>query len=84
MRGQLILNLNSYISEGERGKRSIKNSNGCKVIDERDDGGYSTPVKCSGTEGNIYFPKFKKKNDTVEYGLNIWVFSQKNLRKGAL
>ena len=58
----------------------LKSAPGCKVIDERDDGGYSTPVECSGTD-ETYISRIRK-DDTVEYGLNIWVVSD-NLRKGA-
>ena len=73
------IEFDSYISE-EEAREVLENSNGCKVIDERDDGGYSTPVECSGTD-ETYISRIRK-DDTVEYGLNIWVVSD-NLRKGA-
>ena len=73
------IEFDSYISE-EEAREILENSSGCKVIDERDDGGYSTPVECSGTDET--FISRIRKDDTVEYGLNIWVVSD-NLRKGA-
>jgi len=73
------IEFDSYISE-EEAREILENSSGCKVIDERDDGGYSTPVECSGTD-ETYISRIRK-DDTVEYGLNIWVVSD-NLRKGA-
>ena len=73
------IEFDSHISEDEA-REVLENSSGCKVIDERDDGGYSTPVECSGTD-ETYISRIRK-DDTVEYGLNIWVVSD-NLRKGA-
>jgi aspartate-semialdehyde dehydrogenase len=73
------IEFDSHISE-EEAREVLENSSGCKVIDERDDGGYSTPVECSGTD-ETYISRIRK-DDTVEYGLNIWVVSD-NLRKGA-
>ena len=73
------IEFDSYISE-EEAREILESSSGCKVIDERDDGGYSTPVECSGTD-ETYISRIRK-DDTVEYGLNIWVVSD-NLRKGA-
>ena len=73
------IEFDSHISE-EEAREILENSSGCKVIDERDDGGYSTPVESSGTD-ETYISRIRK-DDTVEYGLNIWVVSD-NLRKGA-
>ena len=73
------IEFDSYLSE-EEAKEVLDNSNGCKVIDEREDGGYLTPVECSGRD-EAFISRIRK-DDTVEYGLNMWIVSD-NLRKGA-
>ena len=53
---------------------------GITVIDERRDGGYATPVDCSG-EDTTFVSRIRQ-DPTIPYGLNLWVVSD-NLRKGA-
>jgi aspartate-semialdehyde dehydrogenase len=53
---------------------------GVLVIDNREDGGYATPVECAG-EDATYVSRIRK-DPTVENGLSMWIVSD-NLRKGA-
>ena len=64
--------------------KSIKNilnqSNGCKVIDERKDGGYITPVEAEG-KFNTFISRIRNDNSNKR-AVNMWVVSD-NLLKGA-
>ena len=53
---------------------------GCKVIDERKDGGYITPLEAEGNY-TTYISRIRKDNSNVK-AINIWVVSD-NLLKGA-
>ncbi|MEM9524859.1 MAG: aspartate-semialdehyde dehydrogenase [Pseudomonadota bacterium] len=53
---------------------------GVIVIDERQDGGYMTPVECVGDFAT--FVSRVRQDPTIENGLNLWCVSD-NLRKGA-
>ena len=53
---------------------------GCKVIDERKDGGYITPIEAEG-DYTTYISRIRKDNSNVK-AINIWVVSD-NLLKGA-
>ena len=53
---------------------------GCKVIDERKDGGYITPIEAEG-DYITYISRIRKDNSNVK-AINIWVVSD-NLLKGA-
>ncbi len=53
---------------------------GCKVIDERNDGGYITPVEAEG-DYSTFISRIRKDNSNVK-AINIWVVSD-NLLKGA-
>jgi len=53
---------------------------GCKVIDERKDGGYITPLEAEG-DHTTYISRIRKDNSNVK-AVNIWVVSD-NLLKGA-
>ena len=50
------------------------------VIDQRDDGGYITPIECV-SEDAVYVSRIRR-DPTVNNGLALWVVSD-NLRKGA-
>ena len=50
------------------------------VFDNREDGGYITPLECQG-EDATYVSRLRK-DPTVENGLAFWCVSD-NLRKGA-
>ena len=53
---------------------------GCKVIDERKDGGYITPLEAEG-DHTTYISRIRKDNSNVK-AINMWVVSD-NLLKGA-
>ncbi len=53
---------------------------GCKVIDERRDGGYVTPLEAEG-DYTTFISRIRKDNSNVK-AINIWVVSD-NLLKGA-
>ena len=58
----------------------LSNAPGCKVIDERKDGGYITPFEVEG-DYTTYISRIRKDNSNVK-AINIWVVSD-NLIKGA-
>ena len=58
----------------------LKNAPGCKVIDERKDGGYITPIEAEG-DYTTFISRIRKDNSNVK-AINIWVVSD-NLLKGA-
>ena len=58
----------------------LNNAPGCKVIDERKDGGYITPLEAEG-DYTTYISRIRKDNSNVK-AINIWVVSD-NLLKGA-
>ena len=58
----------------------LSNAPGCKVIDERKDGGYITPIEAEGNY-TTYISRIRKDNSNVK-AINIWVVSD-NLLKGA-
>ena len=52
----------------------------CKVIDERKDGGYITPIEAEG-DYTTYISRIRKDNTNIK-AINLWVVSD-NLLKGA-
>ena len=63
--------------------RDLLNSfDGCKVIDERTDGGYSTPLEAEGK--NETFISRIREDKTINNGLNLWIVSDNLLRGAAL
>jgi aspartate-semialdehyde dehydrogenase len=69
---------NSY--DFENVIKILNNAPGCKVIDERKDGGYITPLEAEG-DYTTYISRIRKDNSNVK-AINIWVVSD-NLLKGA-
>ena len=63
-------------------KKALDNFDGCKVIDERTDGGYSTPLEAEGR--NETFISRIREDKTVKNGLNLWIVSDNLLRGAAL
>ncbi|MDB3858141.1 aspartate-semialdehyde dehydrogenase [Pelagibacteraceae bacterium] len=61
-------------------KKIFEQSPGCKVIDERKDGGYITPIEAEG-DYTTYISRIRKDNSN-EKAINLWVVSD-NLLKGA-
>ncbi|MDC1212412.1 aspartate-semialdehyde dehydrogenase [Pelagibacteraceae bacterium] len=60
--------------------RILNNAPGCKVIDDRKDGGYITPIEAEN-DYTTYISRIRKDNSNVK-AINIWVVSD-NLLKGA-
>tara|TARA_A100001011_G_scaffold384568_1_gene457369 strand:+ start:367 stop:1356 length:990 start_codon:yes stop_codon:yes gene_type:complete len=61
-------------------KRILNNAPGCKVVDERKDGGYITPAEAE-EDYTTYISRIRKDNSNVK-AVNLWVVSD-NLLKGA-
>ena len=60
--------------------RILKKAPGCKVVDDRNDGGYMTPLEVEG-DYTTYISRIRKDNSNVK-AINMWVVSD-NLLKGA-
>ena len=60
----------------------LNNFEGCKVIDERSDGGYVTPLEAEGKDET--FISRIREDKTIENGLNLWIVSDNLLRGAAL
>ena len=63
-------------------KEALDNFEGCKVIDERVDGYYSTPVEAEGKDET--FISRIREDKTIKNGLNLWIVSDNLLRGAAL
>ncbi len=63
-------------------KEALDNFEGCKVIDNRSDGGYSTPIDAEGK--NETFISRIRKDKSIKNGLNLWIVSDNLLRGAAL
>ncbi len=66
----------------EKVREALNNFDGCKVIDERADGGYSTPLEAEGKDET--FISRIREDKTIENGLNLWIVSDNLLRGAAL
>ena len=66
----------------EEVRSALVNFPGCKVIDERIDGGYSTPLEAEGKDET--FISRIREDKTTKHGLNLWVVSDNLLRGAAL
>ncbi len=64
----------------EKARELLREAPGVLVVDKPEDGGYVTPVESVG-EYATYVSRIRA-DDTLEFGLNLWVVSD-NLRKGA-
>ena len=63
-------------------REALDNFEGCKVIDERSDGGYSTPLEAEGNDAT--FISRIREDKTINNGLNLWIVSDNLLRGAAL
>ncbi|MDA0655099.1 MAG: aspartate-semialdehyde dehydrogenase [Proteobacteria bacterium] len=61
-------------------RKILRQAPGLIVVDEREDGGYVTPVETTG-EDAVYVSRIRE-DSTVDNGLAFWVVAD-NLRKGA-
>jgi len=67
---------------GNQIKDALDNFEGCKVIDNRSDGGYSTPIDAEGK--NETFISRIRKDNSKKNALNMWIVSDNLLRGAAL
>ena len=63
-------------------RKALDSFQGCKVIDERTDGGYSTPIEAEGKDET--FISRIREDKTIKNGLNLWIVSDNLLRGAAL
>jgi aspartate-semialdehyde dehydrogenase len=61
-------------------RAALRDAPGVSVVDQREDGGYITPLECVG-EDAVFVSRIRK-DPTVAHGLSFWCVSD-NLRKGA-
>ena len=66
----------------EKVRNALNSFEGCKVIDERIDGGYSTPLEAEGKDET--FVSRIREDKTIKNGLNLWIVSDNLLRGAAL
>ena len=66
----------------EKVREALDNFEGCKVIDERSNGGYSTPIEAEGRDET--FISRIREDKTINNGLNMWIVSDNLLRGAAL
>ncbi|MGH7006746.1 MAG: aspartate-semialdehyde dehydrogenase, partial [Alphaproteobacteria bacterium] len=64
----------------EAARAALGKAPGVVVVDEREDGGYITPLECAGKDP-VYVSRIRR-DATVANGLAFWCVSD-NLRKGA-
>ena len=66
----------------EQIKKALNSFDGCKVIDERIEGGYSTPLEAEGKDET--FISRIREDKTIKNGLKLWIVSDNLLRGAAL
>ena len=66
----------------EKIRDALNNFEGCKVVDEREDGGYSTPIEAEGKDET--FISRIREDKTIKNGINLWIVSDNLLRGAAL
>ena len=66
----------------EKVREALNSFDGCKVFDERVDGGYFTPIEAEGR--NETFISRIREDKTIKNGLNMWIVSDNLLRGAAL
>lgn len=66
----------------EEVRKALDKFEGCKVIDERADGGYSTPLEAEGKDET--FISRIREDKTLKNGMNLWIVSDNLLRGAAL
>ena len=66
----------------EKVRDSLNNADGCKVIDERKDGGYITQVEAEG-KNETFISRIRKDNSNKNT-INLWCVSDNLLRGAAL
>ena len=66
----------------EKVRDALNSFEGCKVVDERNDGGYLTPLEAEGKDET--FISRIREDKTIKNGLNLWIVSDNLLRGAAL
>ena len=66
----------------EKIREALDNADGCKVIDERKDGGYITPIEAEG-KNETFISRIRKDNSNKN-AVNLWIVSDNLLRGAAL
>ena len=66
----------------EKIAEALNSADGCKVIDDRKDGGYITPVEAEG-KNDTFISRIRKDN-TIKNSINLWCVSDNLLRGAAL
>jgi aspartate-semialdehyde dehydrogenase len=61
-------------------REALRDAPGITVLDQRDDGGYATPIEIAG-EDSVFVSRIRR-DPTVPHGLAFWCVGD-NLRKGA-
>jgi len=61
---------------------ALDNADGCKVFDDRKDGGYITPVEAEG-KNETFISRIRKDNSNKN-SINLWCVSDNLLRGAAL
>ena len=64
----------------DEARAALREAPGVVVLDQREDGGYITPIECVGDDA-VFVSRIRE-DATVANGLALWVVSD-NLRKGA-
>jgi aspartate-semialdehyde dehydrogenase len=65
----------------DEARRLLASAPGVRVIDEREDGGYATPVGDAAGQDAVFVSRVRE-DISCDRGLDLWVVSD-NLRKGA-
>ena len=66
----------------EQIREALNNADGCRVIDKRENGGYSTPIEATGRDET--FISRIRDDKTKENSINLWIVSDNLLRGAAL
>ncbi len=63
-------------------REALNNADGCRVIDKRENGGYSTPIEATGSDET--FISRIRDDKTKGNSINLWIVSDNLLRGAAL
>ena len=66
----------------EKVRSALQNAEGCEVIDQRENGGYITPLEAQG-RNETYISRIRE-DKTNKNSLNLWIVSDNLLRGAAL
>ena len=66
----------------EKVRSALENMDGCEVIDQRENGGYITPLEAEG-KNETYISRIRE-DKTNKNSLNLWIVSDNLLRGAAL